>query len=62
MAERGALPAVPARRRVMLRAARAFFTPLLPDDYLEMINPCGRRESCAGESCGSSSRREMPPR
>lgn len=39
MAERGALPAVPARRRVMLRAARAFFTPLLPDDYLEMINP-----------------------
>jgi ferredoxin-NADP reductase len=39
MAEVGARPKVPAARRAALRAARAFFTPLLPDDYLELINP-----------------------
>jgi ferredoxin-NADP reductase len=39
MAERGARPNVPKVRQRMLRAARAFTTPLLPDDYLEMINP-----------------------
>jgi stearoyl-CoA 9-desaturase NADPH oxidoreductase len=39
MAERGARPKVPATRRAALRAVRAFFTPLLPDDYLELIDP-----------------------
>jgi stearoyl-CoA 9-desaturase NADPH oxidoreductase len=39
MAERGATPQVPAIRRGALRAVRAFFSPLLPDDYLELINP-----------------------
>lgn len=39
MAERGATPQVPAVRRRALRAVRAFFSPLLPDDYLELINP-----------------------
>jgi stearoyl-CoA 9-desaturase NADPH oxidoreductase len=39
VAERGAPPKVPALRRRALRAANAFFTPLLPDDYLELINP-----------------------
>ncbi|HEY7633339.1 MAG TPA: ferredoxin reductase [Thermoleophilaceae bacterium] len=39
MAERGARPNVPKVRQRLLRAARAFTTPLLPDDYLEMINP-----------------------
>jgi ferredoxin-NADP reductase len=39
MAERGAQPKVSTVRRKALRAARAFFTPLLPDDYLELINP-----------------------
>jgi stearoyl-CoA 9-desaturase NADPH oxidoreductase len=39
MAESGARPNVPNVRRRMLQAARAFTTPLLPDDYLEMINP-----------------------
>jgi stearoyl-CoA 9-desaturase NADPH oxidoreductase len=39
MAERGARPIVPAWRRRLLRALRALFTPLLPDDYLELINP-----------------------
>ncbi|MCW3063714.1 MAG: stearoyl-CoA 9-desaturase [Solirubrobacterales bacterium] len=39
MAERGAPPQVhPVQRRV-LHAMRAFFTPLLPDDYLELVNP-----------------------
>jgi len=39
MAERGAPPQVPALQRRALRAVRALFTPLLPDDYLELINP-----------------------
>ncbi|MEA2424527.1 MAG: stearoyl-CoA 9-desaturase oxidoreductase [Thermoleophilaceae bacterium] len=39
MAERGARPKVPAIRRRALKAASVLFTPLLPDDYLELINP-----------------------
>src|SRR3954453_3721775 len=39
MTERGARPQVPRARRRILDAARALSTPLLPDDYLEMINP-----------------------
>ncbi|HUE26850.1 MAG TPA: ferredoxin reductase [Solirubrobacteraceae bacterium] len=39
MAETGATPKVPKLQRVALRAVRAFSTPLLPDDYLELINP-----------------------
>jgi ferredoxin-NADP reductase len=39
MAERGATPKVPAVQRRALHALRALFTPLLPDDYLELINP-----------------------
>jgi ferredoxin-NADP reductase len=39
MAERGAPPQVPKAHRRALRALSAFFTPLLPDDYLEQINP-----------------------
>jgi ferredoxin-NADP reductase len=39
MAERGARPNVPAWRLRLLRALRTLFTPLLPDDYLELINP-----------------------
>jgi ferredoxin-NADP reductase len=39
MAERGAKPVVhPVRARV-LKAISAFTSPLLPDDYLELINP-----------------------
>jgi ferredoxin-NADP reductase len=37
--ERGARPNVPARRKAVLRVARAITNPLLPDDYLELINP-----------------------
>jgi ferredoxin-NADP reductase len=39
MAERGATPQVPPVRRKALHAVRSLFTPLLPDDYLELINP-----------------------
>jgi ferredoxin-NADP reductase len=39
MAEVGAQPKVSPVRRKALGAMRALFTPLLPDDYLELINP-----------------------
>jgi len=39
MAEVGAEPKVPEIRKRALRAMRGLFTPLLPDDYLELINP-----------------------
>jgi len=39
MAERGATPNVSPLRRRVLKAAGVLFTPLLPDDYLELINP-----------------------
>ena len=39
MAEVGARPRVPVWRLRLLRSVRAFFTPLLPDDYLELIDP-----------------------
>jgi stearoyl-CoA 9-desaturase NADPH oxidoreductase len=39
MAERGATPQVPELRMRALRAVRSLFSPLLPDDYLELINP-----------------------
>ncbi len=39
MAERGAVPNVSPVRRKALNAIRGLFSPLLPDDYLELINP-----------------------
>ncbi len=39
MAERGAAPQVSATRRRALGLVRSFTSPLLPDDYLELINP-----------------------
>lgn len=39
VAERGAQPKVSAVRRRTLRALRSLFTPLMPDDYLELIDP-----------------------
>jgi len=39
VAEAGAKPNVPVLQRRILRAVQAFSSPLLPDDYLEMINP-----------------------
>jgi ferredoxin-NADP reductase len=39
MAERGAVPQVSAGRRRALGLVRSFTSPLLPDDYLELVNP-----------------------
>ncbi len=48
MAERGAKPKVPPLRRKALRAMGAFFSPLLPDDYLELINPLWSTQELRG--------------
>src|SRR3954470_22509474 len=48
MAERGAQPKVPALRRRALKAASVLFTPLLPDDYLELINPLWSTQELRG--------------
>jgi stearoyl-CoA 9-desaturase NADPH oxidoreductase len=48
LAERGAKPKVPAVRRKALGAVRAFFSPLLPDDYLELINPLWSTQELRG--------------
>src|SRR3954464_7282471 len=37
--ERGAKPNVPRVRRTALKAVSALSSPMLPDDYLELINP-----------------------
>ncbi|HZZ49631.1 MAG TPA: ferredoxin reductase [Pseudonocardia sp.] len=39
MTEVGMQPTVPPLRRRVLNGVRLLFTPLLPDDYLELINP-----------------------
>ncbi len=39
MAERGAVPQVSAARRRVLGMIRSFTSPLLPDDYIELVNP-----------------------
>ena len=39
MAERGAVPQVSQGRRRVLNLVRSFTSPLLPDDYLELVNP-----------------------
>ncbi len=48
MAERGARPKVPQWRLRTLRALRGLFTPLLPDDYLELINPLWSTQELRG--------------
>jgi len=48
LAERGAIPQVPKLQRKALQALRAFFTPLLPDDYLELINPLWSTQELRG--------------
>jgi ferredoxin-NADP reductase len=48
MAERGAVPNVPKARRRALHAVRSLFTPLLPDDYLELINPLWSTQELRG--------------
>ena len=58
MAERGARPKVPAVQRAALRAMRSMFTPLLPDDYLELINPLWSTQELRGRI--EEVRRETP--
>jgi ferredoxin-NADP reductase len=48
MAERGAIPNVPKARRRALDAVRSLFSPLLPDDYLELINPLWSTQELRG--------------
>ena len=48
MAEQGAKPRVPPVRRKALDAVRSLFTPLLPDDYLELINPLWSTQELRG--------------
>lgn len=48
MAERGAVPQVPELRRRALHAVRSLFTPLLPDDYLELVNPLWSTQELRG--------------
>jgi ferredoxin-NADP reductase len=48
VAERGARPQVPALQRRALRAVRSLFAPLLPDDYLELINPLWSTQELRG--------------
>jgi stearoyl-CoA 9-desaturase NADPH oxidoreductase len=60
VAERGAVPHVPAGRRRALALLRSFTSPLRPDDYLELINPLwstrelrGRVERVVRQSAGA---------
>ena len=48
MAERGAKPNVPKVRQRALHAVRSLFSPLLPDDYLELINPLWSTQELRG--------------
>ena len=48
VAERGATPKVPRWRLKTLGALRSMFTPLLPDDYLELINPLWSTQELRG--------------
>jgi stearoyl-CoA 9-desaturase NADPH oxidoreductase len=48
MAERGARPQVPKVRRAILKGMGVLFTPLLPDDYLELINPLWSTQELRG--------------
>jgi stearoyl-CoA 9-desaturase NADPH oxidoreductase len=48
VAEVGARPKVSAGRRKALNAVRTLFTPLLPDDYLELINPLWSTQELRG--------------
>jgi stearoyl-CoA 9-desaturase NADPH oxidoreductase len=48
MVERAAEPSTSALRRRAIRLARAMTTPLLPDDYLELLNPAWSARELTG--------------
>ena len=61
MPESGAKPNVPTLQRRILRAVEALTSPLLPGDYLELINPLwstrelrGRIEAIEPETAAKS--------
>ncbi|GGC67228.1 ferredoxin reductase [Hoyosella rhizosphaerae] len=49
MVERAATPVVPTMRRKLLRAGKALTNPLLPDDYLALINPMWSTRELQGQ-------------
>ena len=48
MVERAAEPRIPALRRHAARMAKAMTTPLVPDDYLELLNPAWSARELTG--------------
>src|SRR5438874_4294871 len=48
MVERAATPRISALRRNAMRVARAMTTPLLPDDYLALMNPAWSARELTG--------------
>ena len=59
--ERGATPEVPGVVRRVLSAARALTTPLMPDAYLQLLNPMWRPANCGASSSRSGARPTTPP-
>ena len=58
----GAPPKVPRLQRRVLSAIRAFTSPLLPDDYLELINPLWSTRELRGRIEEIDARRPTPRR
>lgn len=58
MAERGATPTISGRGRRALAMVSSFTAPLLPDDYLELVNPLWSTRELRGRI--DSVRRESP--
>ena len=52
MVERAAEPRIPALRRHAVRLAKAMTTPLVPDDYLELLNPAWSARELTGTIVG----------
>jgi ferredoxin-NADP reductase len=48
MVERAATPRISTARRIALNAARAITTPLVPDDYLGLLNPAWSARELTG--------------
>ncbi|HTA05292.1 MAG TPA: ferredoxin reductase [Solirubrobacteraceae bacterium] len=53
MAERGAVPLVSPRRKRALKLVSSFTSPLLPDDYLELVNPLWSTRELRGRIVGT---------
>ena len=62
MVERAAVPKVSALRHGAMRLARALTTPLLPDDYLALLNPAWSARELTGTIVRRSSPETATPR